>query len=443
MQKKSLLVLISVFAALTFYSCKPEITSFTPKNGVEGTEVTVYGKNFKADLDGNTVKIGDIRVQDVVTASEDLITLKIPSDAQTGKISVKTNWGTGYSAENFVVDSGPKGYALAIGLNAVDPGHYGGWDGELTGCEPDARDMTSIAENEEFSVDTLLTANATRQTVLSKLSNLSENLNSGDLLVVSYSGHGGQVPDRNDDEDDQEDETWCLYDGQLLDDELYHAWSKFRKGVRIIVFSDSCHSGTVLRMINTDYETPPRARIDELEGNLKAAKSLTPLRREGIRSLMKDNAVFRNKIRELSPGVKPVMRDQEVSKREVDVVFSTSKIRVVPFHVLMNTYNNNRQFYDDIGTAAPKEDPSAVNASLILISACQDDQGAWDVGTNGAFTLMLKQVWDNGGFSGTHVQFHIGIRALVMGMYNNQDPNFYLTGTQDDAFVQQRPYTIR
>ena len=41
MQKKSSLVLILVVVALAFYSCKPEITSFTPKNGAEGTEVTV------------------------------------------------------------------------------------------------------------------------------------------------------------------------------------------------------------------------------------------------------------------------------------------------------------------------------------------------------------------------------------------------------------------
>ena len=445
MQKKSSLVLILVVVALAFYSCKPEITSFTPKNGAEGTEVTVYGKNFKEDLDGNIVKIGDIRVQDVVTVSEDLITFKIPPDVQTGKISVKTNRGTGYSAETFVVDSGPKGYALAIGLNAVDPGHYGGWDGELTGCEPDARDMTFIANSEGFAVETLMTANATREAVVSELTNLADIIISGDILVVRYSGHGGQVQDQNDDEDDNSDETWCLYDGQLLDDELYHAWSKFRTGVRIIVFSDSCHSGTVLRMINTDYEAPPQARIDVLEGNLKAAKSLKPLQREGIQSFMKSSPVFRKKIRELSPDARPIMRDQEVSKREVDIVFSSSKVRVVPFQVLMNTYNNNREFYDNIGTAAPKEDPSAVEASLILISACQDDQGAWDVGTNGAFTLMLKQVWDNGGFSGDHIKFHIDIRALLMGVYSNQDPNFYLTGYHDpnNTFVQQRPYTIQ
>ena len=43
------------------------------------------------------------------------------------------------------------------------------------------------------------------------------------------------------------DETWCLYDGQLLDDELHEAWAAFAPGVRILVLSDSCHSGTVTK----------------------------------------------------------------------------------------------------------------------------------------------------------------------------------------------------
>jgi hypothetical protein len=49
------------------------------------------------------------------------------------------------------------------------------------------------------------------------------------------------------DEEDQLDETWCLYDGQLIDDELYLELSKFAEGVRILVLSDSCHSGTMIR----------------------------------------------------------------------------------------------------------------------------------------------------------------------------------------------------
>ena len=72
-------------------------------------------------------------------------------------------------------------------------------------------------------------------------------LKSGDLFILSYSGHGGQVQDRNNDEGDRLDETWVLFDRILLDDELYLAWSAFEDAVRIVFFSDSCHSGTIAR----------------------------------------------------------------------------------------------------------------------------------------------------------------------------------------------------
>ena len=50
-----------------------------------------------------------------------------------------------------------------------------------------------------------------------------------------------------DENEDGYDETWVLYDRQLVDDELYTLWSKFAPGVRIVVLSDSCHSGTAIR----------------------------------------------------------------------------------------------------------------------------------------------------------------------------------------------------
>ena len=43
------------------------------------------------------------------------------------------------------------------------------------------------------------------------------------------------------------DETWCLYNGHLVDDELNALWNHFAMGVRILVITDSCHSGTVSR----------------------------------------------------------------------------------------------------------------------------------------------------------------------------------------------------
>ena len=56
------------------------------------------------------------------------------------------------------------------------------------------------------------------------------------------------------------DETWVCHDRQLIDDELYELWGKFKAGVRILVLSDSCHSGTVTRKIPDLVSGGPRVR---------------------------------------------------------------------------------------------------------------------------------------------------------------------------------------
>jgi hypothetical protein len=150
------------------------------------------------------------------------------------------------------------------GLNSVDPAHYSGWSGELCACEFDANDMAAIAKAQGFTVSTLLTQAATRQAVLGHISDAAQKLQSDDILLLSYSGHGGQLSDLNSDEPDGLDETWCLFDGELVDDQLYHSFSQFAAGVRILVFSDSCHSGTVTR---DAYYTSIRRGLGEMGGD--------------------------------------------------------------------------------------------------------------------------------------------------------------------------------
>jgi hypothetical protein len=159
----------------------------------------------------------------------------------------------------------PKGHALVIGLNSVDPNHYDGWDGALNVCEADANKIGSYLKKQKFgSVAKLLTKEATRPNVISALDNLATKANAGDLVIVYYSGHGGnEIPDQNKDEDDpwsdRFDETWCLYDAQLIDDELYYQWKKFKKGVRIVVMSDSCFSGDIAKLMVLAKRGPSKA----------------------------------------------------------------------------------------------------------------------------------------------------------------------------------------
>ena len=83
-------------------------------------------------------------------------------------------------------------------------------------------------------------------------------------MVVTYSGHGTWVPDDSGDEPDGRDEALCPYDigagNALLDDEIHELFSARAAGVRVLLISDSCHSGSVTRGSEEDLDPGmPRA----------------------------------------------------------------------------------------------------------------------------------------------------------------------------------------
>jgi hypothetical protein len=143
--------------------------------------------------------------------------------------------------------------SVHIGLNGIDAAIYGD-PGTLYGCEADARAMQAVAEQRGFTPTMVLTTGATIGAVTAALRTASEGLGVDDYLFVTYSGHGSQVKDDPvaPDEDDAYDETWCLYDGQLIDDELYAVFRALPAGVRVLVLSDSCHSGSVTKALPFD-----------------------------------------------------------------------------------------------------------------------------------------------------------------------------------------------
>ena len=156
-----------------------------------------------------------------------------------------------------------QGVSIHIGLNHVDPKHYQGWDGALNACVADSKDMCALAKKKGFTGNTLLlNEQATAAALTAALQDASKKLTKGDILFLTYSGHGGQVRDTNADEKDNDrmDETWVLFDREFVDDELYNLWSKFKLGVRILVLSDSCHSGTVTRDIPIFVGDGPKPR---------------------------------------------------------------------------------------------------------------------------------------------------------------------------------------
>jgi metacaspase-1 len=277
-----------------------------------------------------------------------------------------------------------KGMSLHVGLNQVDPSHYDGWDGALGACEADATSIEAIARETGYETRVLLTQAAMRQGVRDAIREAADRLVAGDIFLVSYAGHGGQVPDASGDEPDFSDETWCLYNGELIDDELLQLWKTFAPGVRVLVLSDSCHSGTVTRAAKGQLD------VDAITNELRAF---------GIE--------------------KPVFR-------------------FMPPAVARNTYLANKVFYDELGKSVPTEE-GAPAATVRLISGCQDDQTSSDGPFNGLFTGTLLKVWDAGAFGGDYASFHA---EIVKRMPSCQTPNHLAIGPSSPAFDQQKPFAI-
>jgi hypothetical protein len=141
-----------------------------------------------------------------------------------------------------------KRYSLHIGLNSVDPAHYGGWDGQLVACQQDAISMYDVCQNAGFDDSGLmLTEQATFSNVKTAMRAISDKAEPGDLVVITLSGHGGQIQDESSDEPDRIDETLCLFDAQVTDDVVFELLQPFKQGVRIVTIFDTCHSGSNVR----------------------------------------------------------------------------------------------------------------------------------------------------------------------------------------------------
>ena len=171
-----------------------------------------------------------------------------------------------------------------FGLNGVNPAAYGGWDGELSACCNDATDLAALAGRAGYTAKAFFDAEATRDQLRDVLRREANRLANGDALLLSYSGHGGQLPCVT--EADGENETLCFYDGELVDDELHDLLSKFAFGVRIAILLDSCHSGGMDRALH---------RSPQLHRCMPAhvARSLRrPERRAGPRGNIKASVLF-------------------------------------------------------------------------------------------------------------------------------------------------------
>ncbi|MFI7355900.1 caspase family protein [Streptomyces avidinii] len=283
----------------------------------------------------------------------------------------------------------PTGLSLHVGLNKVDPAAYDGWDGTLLACENDARDMAAVGRAAGFEDTLVLTGDGTVENITGELRAAAARLKAGDILLFTYSGHGGQMPNTtgSDSEPDRQDETLVFFDRQFLDDELYREFQRFEEGVRIVALLDCCHSGSAIESVH-ELLTPEAMRSHfqtSDPGGLEAASRMMPLFRQ------------------------------------------------------QQAFEQHRDLYEGLQRELREGNGGRPTPGAVLIAACQDNQVASDGDVNGLFTAQLLKVWKEGSFRGDYRTFHRDIQQRMPAI---QSPNFYTTGNPPEEFLRQKPFTV-
>jgi Concanavalin A-like lectin/glucanases superfamily/IPT/TIG domain len=107
----ALITAVSVFMIASFLlSCSkdnetnpaPTITSFSPSSGLVGATVVITGTNFSSTAANNTVKVTNASAT-VTAATSTQLTITVPPNTTTGKITVSVNGLTATSATDFTI----------------------------------------------------------------------------------------------------------------------------------------------------------------------------------------------------------------------------------------------------------------------------------------------------------------------------------------------------
>ncbi len=283
-----------------------------------------------------------------------------------------------------------KGYSLHIGLNNVDAKNYPGVPA-LAAAVNDAVFWASFAEEQGYKGRSLHNEAATAEAVLDVLAGYASNMQSGDILLLTYAGHGSQLQNEKEDGFDHErnDQTWCLYNRELLDDELFDAFRAFAEGTRIVVVSDSCHSGTMVR-----------ALPDGLD--------FSSLLEEGLSRSMAARGMRSRKL--------PLEVEQAVAARFGHSVYAP----------LQKKYKKTAQ-------------ADNMKAAVKLLAACQDDQTTYDGEKNGVFTEAFMELFKKPAFKTATAETFID---EIREQYYFPRPNFFQYGAIIPSFDRSFPFAI-
>lgn len=284
-------------------------------------------------------------------------------------------------------------HAVSIHIGVNEPHSVSAFDARarLANSEAAAWRMAELANQAGYdSMLVLRGQTASLAAVNAALWNVSQLLADDDTLLVTFSGHGGQVRDRDDEDPDGSDESWSLQDGELLDDTLCGYWRLFKAGVRIVVVSESCYSGGMMRSVDED-ELLQLAASAERPRRMRDGRMRSP----GEAGLLPDAFSGRHRMRG-----EPAWQQAEVLKAMASAAVE------------------------------PPRDTSGVRATVLMLTASSETKAA----QAGLFTDCLLEVWAGGTYPGSYRELFDEVKKRVMRIKGDQEPQIMMLGAPDPGF---------
>jgi hypothetical protein len=308
------------------------------------------------------------------------------------------------------------GISIHVGVNATKaPGIS---VQPLLGCENDAEAMRKLARARRFvPVDNspdvpIIREKATFENVLGKIRLAAEKLVAGDIFLFTFSGHGTRRGADDPQEADMKDETLVLFDKLLVDNVLRRRlWPTFRAGVRVVMVSDSCHSGGAAMSLAPDRESETESRV----GGPSATWS-------------------RGQVR---PGI--ATQRAIVGRPVVGKPQNGFRVRAVTEAQAQAHFDLLKQFYKELRESLPAT-PPPLNAPILLLAACEEFETTRDGLPNGVFTKALLDVFNTDG-SKTYTQLKNSIAQKLQQANATNHPVLVKVG-QSPSFADTEAFKI-
>eukprot|EP00835_Amoeboradix_gromovi_P000259 NODE_9_length_47730_cov_0.323718.p10 type:complete len:346 gc:universal NODE_9_length_47730_cov_0.323718:23013-24050(+) len=274
--------------------------------------------------------------------------------------------------------------ALFVGIN------YFGTKAELRGCINDVKNIREwLEQNYKFDEMKVLTDDnkddmPTHANMVSAFKWLVKDAKRGDSLFFHFSGHGGFIADKDNDEHDCQDETIIPVDyekaGQITDDELHELLVVgLPEGVRLTCLFDCCHSGSALDL--------PFTYLDN--GKIEVIVNDSNFQNVAVQSLMQS-------------GLKFISGEKDKAFQELG-----DNVKL---------FLKNR---DKKGNPSAKE--KLASADVIMFSGCRDEQTSADAvlagRPTGAMTHALIKSLSEHGHNQSFVDLLKNIRINLKGQF--------------------------